>query len=350
MKKLYLIVLSLFIYSGSSAQTYYPLLDSVSNVWYFTVNVVPVRVLQPATTNCLYGNFTFGVTNTLVTTGDTIINLVNYKKLIQEEYNQPISDCTFGYLREDTATQKVFFLDNQFAAEELLYDFSMNTGDSINLDFFSNFGYFTSGYFHLDSIGSVNLPAGTRRIFYLNNHAAPTQFPLEWIESVGHPGHTIYTKSANFWGGLFSWICVDNIARDYYQQLTCFEHNAQKVYFDSCAHAYAVNNWCFFYADSCNYWNICGSVEELGEINSFAISPNPIQLTSHITVDANRETNAIVYIYGMDGRQLYHSKALSIHPGNNKFPLQTSQYRHGTYVVELRFKEGSLYQKMVVIN
>ncbi len=348
MKKIYLFILLIFGVSGVKCQTYYPMLDSVSNIWYFTINVQPLRVMQQL--NCNYGNFNSVSSNVLVTIGDTLLNAIDYKIVMQQEYNQPFNDCVFGFIREDTTLQRVYFQDTQSGPEQLLYDFSMLQGDSMYIDFFNNFGYFTSGNYVLDSIGSVTIPAGVRRIFYLNNHNAPSQFPLEWIESVGHPGHTIYNKSANFWGDLFTWICVDNVSRDFYQLLTCYEHNSQKVYFDSCAHANAVNNWCFFYADSCDYFNICGSVEEVGAVSNFAVSPNPAQLSSQLIIDANLETRAEVVIFSMDGRQLYKSEPIEIHPGKNKFPLSTVQYRHGTYVVELKFKDGSIHKKMVVLN
>ncbi|HMT29164.1 MAG TPA: T9SS type A sorting domain-containing protein [Bacteroidia bacterium] len=350
MKKLYIIISFLLACSQVKSQSYYPMLDSISNIWYYTFNMIPVRAPQTAAPNCNYGFTTSTQANTLSTIGDTIINSLNYKIILQQEYNMPLGDCVYGYLREDTVSQKVYFMDNQFAPEELLYDFSMVPGDSILLNFYQTFGFYTSGYFHLDSISTMNIPAGSRRIFYLNNHMAPTWMPLEWIESVGHPGHQIYTHSGNMGGGLFSMLCYDNIDRTFYQQLTCFEHSAQKVYFDSCAHANAMNNSCFFYADSCYYWNLCGSVEEVGAISSFSISPNPIKFEGDVMIEANRESVVEVYIYSAEGRQLFQSRPLKIHPGTNKFPIQTYNYRHGMYVMELRFDKGSLFRKMVVIN
>ncbi len=350
MKKILLITVIFLSFTEVKAQNYVPMLDSVSNTWYYVFNVIPVRqqaVVQP---NCFYGNFS-GISNNLSTIGDTVINSVTYKKLLQQDYNNPFNDCMFGYLREDTLTKKVYFMDNIFSAEALIYDFSMVPGDSIYLDFAFSPGYYTSGYFHLDSISNVQLNSITRKIFHLNNYNFPSANSLQWIESIGHPGHLVYTKSGNAQGGLFMFICNDNIARDFFQQLTCFEHNSQKVYLDSCAHTTALNNGSsFFYQDSCTYWYLGGSLDEKNNVNSFKLSPNPLRNEGVLIIESSRVSEAEVYIYSMDGRQLYKSDIIKINRGINKIPILSSEYRHGTYIVEVRSKESSLFQKLVILR
>lgn len=350
MKKILLGIIISIACLESKAQNYVPMLDSVSNVWHYVFNIIPVRQQSASQQNCMYGNFS-GISNTLSTIGDTVINSVTYKKLLQQEYNNPFNDCMFGYLREDTAAKQIYFMDNIFSAEELIYDFSMMTGDSIYLDFLFSPNYFSTGYFHLDSISNVVLNSVNRRVFYLNNHNAPSALPLQWIESTGHPGHLVYTHSGNSPGGLFMFICTDNIVRDFYQQLTCFEHNSQKVYLDSCAHSTALNNSSsFFYQDSCTYWYLGGSLDEKSNINTFSISPNPLQNDGEIIIEATHVSEAEVFIYSMDGRQLYQSKLINIQRGINKIPIHSAGYRHGTYIIELRSKESSLYQKLVILR
>jgi len=350
MKKILLGIIICISLSEAKAQNYVPMLDSVSNTWYYVFNIIPVRQQAAVQQNCMYGNWA-GISNTLSTIGDTVINSTSYKKLLQQEYGNPFNDCMFGYLREDTASKKVYFIDNIFSPEELIYDFSMLPGDSIYLDFLFGSNYFVTGYFQLDSISNVMLNSVNRRVFYLNNYNAPSAMSLQWIESTGHPGHLVYTKSGNSQGGLFTFFCNDNIVRDFYQQLTCFEHNSQKVYFDSCAHSTALNNGVsFFYQDSCTYWYLGGSLDEKNNFNSFTISPNPLQNEGELIIEASHFSQAEVFIYSMEGRQLYQSNIINIQRGINKIPILSSDYRHGNYIVELRSKESSLYQKLVILR
>jgi hypothetical protein len=348
MKKFYFIFL-LFLSAYLNGQPYEPMLDSVSNTWYYTLNVIPVRQQQQLLPNCNYTAWGSAGTTTLTTTGDTIINGLTYLSVLEEQYGNPSADCIYGFLREDTVTRKVYFMDYLFNGEELIYDFSMGIGDNIQLSFLAGNGYFSSGTFTLDSIGTIMIPAGLRRIFYLNNHSAPSWMPLEWIESTGHPGHLVYTKSGNFPGGMFNFSCIDNVARDFYQQLTCFEHNSQKIYFDSCSHAMAVNNWCFYYADSCNYWNICSGIEEINSISSFQVLPNPANEFITVAVSANSELNMLFTIYSIDGKLLVEEN-LKVHQGSNQYYFDVQDLDNGFYLAELKSETENRTLKLIVVR
>lgn len=66
--------------------------------------------------------------------GDTIINSMPYKKLristLKEGAN--FTDQYEGAIRQDTASKKVFFFADNFSGEQLIYDYSLGTGDTIN--------------------------------------------------------------------------------------------------------------------------------------------------------------------------------------------------------------------------
>ena len=350
MKKLYSLLVFLCCSTQLHAQGYFPMLDSISNNWYYVSNAVPVRIASTAS-NCDYINSSYNfMAQKMFTSGDTIINSLTYKKLDQMESMIPNSECFFGFLREDTAAQKIYFKDNLSSPEMLLYDFSLQPGDSIYYDFVVTNWYYTSGYFKVDSIRTETIQAGPRRIFYLRNYAAPAiiQYPMQWIESVGHPGHLVVTHSGNTSnGGLFG-ACNDFLIRDFYQSLSCFEHYSQKVFFDSCAHAMAVNNWCFNYADSCNYWNICGSLEETGPISQFKVLPNPSSDPVTLFIESDRNAVAEIEVYDFSGKVLL-SRELKIKQGINEELLKTDLLRAGSYLVILKHETGSLYRKLVRI-
>jgi hypothetical protein len=345
MKKIYTSILIALTSIQLHAQSYYPMLDSISNTWYFVNNVMPVKVAAPTGITCNYLSFPFTAI-TLSTLNDTLINGNVYKILQRAEYNMPGNECEFGYLREDTALQKIFFVDNIFSPEEVLYDFSLQAGSTIAINGFLFPAYYENGVYTVDSIGTITIPAGQRRIFYLRNHNVPFSPVLEWIESVGHPGHLVYTRSMNAYGGVFLGACSGPVIRDFYQLLTCFEHNSSKVYFDSCAHAYAYNNWCFDYADSCNYWNICGNIKEHGAITAFIVSPNPAKSSINIRIQSDKSMEADFIVSDITGKQLLISSAKLY--GSKSFTVDVSKLSDGIYFLECRTKEGSLYRKLAV--
>ena len=354
MKKFYTLFILILIYSQTvKAQGYYPMLDSVANRWYYTENILP---LSPQNTPvagapCSYGSGGFfGTSFQLYTSGDTLINNLIYKILLQGQYSSPFY-CVYGYLREDTTASKIYFIDNIFSPEELLYDFSMQVGDTMTLNFQFTGGYWQNGVYTLDSIVTGQILAGSRNVFYLNCHNCPGSRPMIWIESVGNPGDLIYSRSANFFS--FGWFSVcqqttpTGFPYDFIQILTCFEH-VPKVYFDSCAHQEAVTNGCLYYADSCNYWNICGSVEELGFVKSFSVSPNPATDEITISMETNKKTETTFIIRDITGKEINRSKTNTILSGNKSFNLSIHNLEKGIYIIECSMKEGSLYRKLIV--
>src|SRR5207244_2443621 len=75
--------------------------------------------------------------------------------------------------------------------ETLLYDFSLQKGDSINYNFTP--AYNLSGYYVVDSIVMLHdYKNFYRRHFYLQNHSQPGNFILELIEGVGNTSHPLF--------------------------------------------------------------------------------------------------------------------------------------------------------------
>jgi hypothetical protein len=247
------------------------------------------------------------------------------------------NECLFGYLREDTLTRQIYFRDNQLAPEILLYDFSLQVGGSIYYDFLPFGNYYTDGYFKVDSIVTINIAAGPRRAFFLRNYAAPSiQYPMMWIESVRHPGHLVFTHSENTSFG-FGWFlgCIDIFPRDFFQTLTCFEHASQKVYFDTCAYQQAFMNGCFFFEDSCIYYNaFCGSLNEIPAISQLNISPNPAQDDFTLSIESARAIRTELHIYDLTGH-LVQTQKMNLNPGFTEKQIRCHHLPAGVYVVEL---------------
>ncbi len=343
MKKLYTFILVCMFSSSLCAQGYFPMLDSTSNTWTFVANMVPVRMQQQAAV-CDYNYSPF--TSEIYTVNDSVIGSETYKVLYLKDANSGLPDCIYGYIREDTALKKIYFVDNFLSSPVLLYDFSLQVGDSISINFVSQLGsYFQDGTYFVDSISSITITAGPRRIYYLSIPGFPTPYPLEWIEGLGHPGHLIYSNSLNFSAGMM-FQCNDPVARDFYHLLTCFEQNATKVYFDSCAHAFAINNGCFNYVDSCNFWNICSALDENTVLTDFYVSPNPSSGSITLHMESKRNLDARLEVLDLSGK-LVLEKQLSIRQGVNDFVLETHLPEAGSYLVLLKFESGTAYRKLV---
>jgi len=94
-------------------------------------------------------------------------------------------------LREDTSTRKVYrIIDGE---DHLLYDFSLQVGDSILLD--------NGKYYKVSSITNINVIGGTRRRFNLIHYTGNVAgYSEAWIEGVGsykHPLAPFYTLGSD---------------------------------------------------------------------------------------------------------------------------------------------------------
>ncbi|MCX6256973.1 MAG: T9SS type A sorting domain-containing protein [Bacteroidia bacterium] len=152
-------------------QTYHPLVKE-SSVW----NVTVVNYsLYP------WEQDTYSTTSWLIL-GDTMINSINYKKLSTGIYcndtSSDISNFTYtGAIREDS-TKKVFLLKD--STEYILYDFSLNTGDT----FIYQPGYYSNCY-HLIITGldSVLINGEYHKKYIIQPDF--NGWTYDWIEGLG---------------------------------------------------------------------------------------------------------------------------------------------------------------------
>lgn len=162
-----LFILGFFFFTCSAfSQDYKPLLDNL-NEWHFTT--------------CYFGCST----DLYFTDGDTIVDGKNYKILDGYHY----ISRTF-LLREDVANKKVYLniVSQGFTDEFLLYDFSLNQGDTFNMkNPISPFPQ-DGGSFILDSIIPRQLVDGNSyRHFYFSpapSNPVSTENAV-WVEGVG---------------------------------------------------------------------------------------------------------------------------------------------------------------------
>ena len=82
--------------------------------------------------------------------------------------------------------KRVYFIDNVFNPETLLYDFNMQIGDSIPFQFINAgpWGYWQNGYYRLDSIDSTTILQVARQTLHLNCHSCTNSKTISWIEGI----------------------------------------------------------------------------------------------------------------------------------------------------------------------
>ncbi|WP_338376012.1 T9SS type A sorting domain-containing protein [uncultured Flavobacterium sp.] len=164
MRNLSLLFLIIFNYSFS--QTYTPLLDQ-TNQWHFT--------------SCNFGC----ITDVYYTDGDTLVNGVSHKILDGFHY----ISRTF-LLKEDVVAKKVYLtkINTNSISEYLLYDFSLNEGDTFNMvNPISPFPQ-NGGSFILDSIRMKPLLNNVNyKHFYFSPTATNTisSANVVWVEGMG---------------------------------------------------------------------------------------------------------------------------------------------------------------------
>jgi hypothetical protein len=276
------------------------------------------------------------------TTHDTIIDSLTYKIVQQSDDLNP-TNCDFGYVREDTATRKVWFKDNLGNPEYVLYDFSLQTGDTISL-FFNTSGIYTSGMYTVDSILPFQIESGMSRMYYLRNHNIQFSATLFWVEGVGCLMNAFYPYCVNSnVGSPMFWPCRYYPVESF-EYMTCFDHQT-KVYFDSCKYVSALSNFCFMVTDSCNYYNICGSIEENTldvEVNIF---PAPASDVVNFQIEAPNTTHLTIIITDALGRAVKVMDQTTVN-GNIPTLIQQdiSNLSAGTYYVIIG-SDGKTYSK-----
>ena len=247
-------------------------------------------------TNCYFGC----LTDVYYTDGDTITDGHNYKILDGYHF---ISRTIL--LREDILEKKVFlnFIQATGNTEYLLYDFSLNIDDSIDMKnpispFLEN-----AGYYNLDSIIPRPLVNGNDyRHFYLS--------PSE--SNIVSTTNAIWIEGA----GSLSLITAPSGEPDINGagHLSCFYKNGDYFYtnLDS--------------IDSCEPTVILNINESNYPLSDIIVSSNNILNSCHLI---NLENIKLIDIYNINGKRVasYHNN------GNKELKFDTTSYQAGIYFI-----------------
>lgn len=241
-------------------QEYVPLVDT-SAIWYIAEKSYPPG---PMPAYAWYLRYHIS--------GDTILDQIEYRKLFMVNMDVLCSviiyDSLFvGGIREDTGTRKVYIYGELFPDEMLLYDFTLEVGDTVPITY-NNYGY---PEMYVSLIDSVLCTDGYRKRYF---YSRDTWGEIEVIEGIG-----AYT------GLIEPMVIFEHITL-----LRCYYHNDSMIY---------IHPWideCKLETDTCLP---VGLQDKKSLPDNILVYPNPV--TDHVFIK-NAPSELTVKFYDSMGR------------------------------------------------
>jgi hypothetical protein len=347
MKKTILLLLISSLYFGSYSQTTYKkMLVSDTTTWQHFNCFIPIiaNSQQPASPN--FGYFPVVAIDTIT------LNTFKYKKVYELQafglnYNNKLLK---GYMREDTMAKKVFFKETTTSPDIMLYDFSLNVGDSAYYTFPSS--TFNNGYYRVDSIIIKNEVCGARKHYYLWKHSiqnyagSPKYF--EHIESIGSKFHVLYNYNFYVFGqGCWFAQTPQPCTHPWVIGLACKSNNKSKQ-FQSCT--ISLVNSCIQAYDSCNYGNVCSGLSNFKLRNDLSFYPNPSSNKVNIKFNSEKSETYTISLFDITGKELLNYKNVLFNTGENIFELNISGIESGVYSVIIENQHFKSSYPVVIQN
>ena len=151
---------------------------------------------------------------------DTTINDLKYKKIWRSNDSLQTNWFQHGYIREDS-TKKVYKYNQQYQKDELLYDFAVEVGDSLEVRNSTDTSYFYYIYAnYITYIKLENSPDSVKKIyFYSSPDTLDGYITAIWIETVGSTMGILFgLKNIGLTGGTWALVC-------YFENDTLKYHN-----------------------------------------------------------------------------------------------------------------------------
>jgi Secretion system C-terminal sorting domain len=342
-----LLLLACFICCGVSAQQYHPLIDSVQNRWTYATQFIGVD--QPESiADTLCGPVIFSSDNPNEYTGaDTLLGNYTYKKLylyVNFPFNQ---NCLLGFIREDASLQQVWFWAANDTAEYLLYDFSLNTGDTFYIENIAD--QTRTGNYIVTGTGIASFaPGQLKTINLLCTNCQSSNVREFWVEGIGSLTELVYSRIYLMNSPVFYGQCLGD-QHQYFQFLACFEQQ-QRVYWDTCAYQQTVNNPGFytFLIDTCNfYYSLPGSIDENDVVQKLDLVPNPSDEQTTLLAEIIKSGSVVFSISDYSGRIILQ-KQLMLNAGQERIDIPTSHFSDGLYFVMLASESGISRTKLMI--
>lgn len=279
MKAIIFSILAIFGYTITNSQTnnYHPFPES-NTIWNYNYQ------------KFCFSNGHANESYSIVISSDTIIQGLTYQKLIvSHKVTNSIGSCgayPIGYkgaIRQDIPERKVYFIPPASSREQLLYDFNLQVGDTVQ-------GYIEAALIDKDiviSIDSVLIENSYRKRWKINDC-----YNIYFIEGIG----STYGLIENSLG------CITDQA-DF--SLSCVQQNGRTIYPNS-----AIN---------------CQNISSISSIHrdfeNFTLYPNPYYFQTPLatTEPLMNATLTIFNILGHPVEQLKNIKGSQIQINKDKF-------------------------------
>lgn len=247
----------------------------------------------------------------LLISGDTIIGSKTYHKLVTPYVQYSLSGlCSQhsspgykGAIRQDIDNKKVFFVPPSHTNEELLYDFTMEVGDTVK-------GYLETWDYPPDTviwIDSILIGENFRKMWVIN-----TNYQIYLIEGIGSTYGLLKHSPGNM---------ID--ASDY--SLTCFSQNGQSIY---------------PYSSS-----TCQLITSTADLdftpNAVQIFPNPSYGSFTIDFGVQKDISEI-WITNMIGNIVFYKKII------NQQNVSVTNLPSGAYILTIVDNEGRTINKKII--
>lgn len=256
--------------------------------------------------------------------GDTVINSTAYKKF---DFTSSSGSNYHGAMREDSG--RVFFVPADSLNEFLLYDFTLEIGDTVEVITQTVNDFPTSGlggHYEIQQVALIDtvyvvVNGSLRRQLEIRN---ADDRKIIWLDGIGSLS------------GLYmsTW---ENISM-YGILLACMSENDTVLVKD--AMPLEVGS-----ADVCDFTVGVSDLHSLG--SNVRVYPNPASEEIHIVFDDQFLYGHDVRIYDLSGRMVYIQSL-----GTSVSQIQTMSWgRKGVYVLEIRNSEGNLIKvERIVLN
>ena len=298
MKRCLFILTALFLYVVMQAQQYDPLVEEGKR-WNTLFSLFPPPT---APYHC--------TTTSHKLMGDTILDEVKYKKLYYTISEDLSGWCLNGVIRENDEGQVFFreygYLTHVFGDEKMLYDFSMQSGDSI-------WYYDPSECLKLLSVSDTILEGEcvSRKAYYFSYEENGVDYGDReiWIEGIGSLNGLLEPGTYFFIGGYYNLLC-------YYEDENLIWHHPRI-------------NGCYVGVDG---------LEDIEADNSISVCPNPASETVHVEGVRSAE----VQVFNALGQ------VVKTVWGTNEIDLRGLV--EGVYLLRITDADGKVYTNKIMVQ
>jgi len=257
-------------------------------------------------------------TEKFIFSGDTIIQSRKYKKLYSHEGFENLTPEELVYrgaIREIPIYQKVIFIEAGTETEKLLYDFSLQTSDIVNVSPFNSPMYSLEENYKIEILNTEEVLIGSEIRKKLTINTVRFDYNEYWIEGIGSTMGLAYPGASKCFG-----ICGS------FPYLLCYEENGVLIYDDE------------FY-DVC--YRVTALEIEQEEQNGIILFPNVTSDIFNIKFSEEYHQNFVV--------EIWNSSGMCVLRDDSKTEFNISNFDSGIYNVKVIFDNKVEVFKLIKI-